>query len=59
MLKIIGWTVYIAFALLSLLVVIVATAGFWPTFAWLLLLLAAPRLVSLNHVGNSHACTWR
>lgn len=53
MLKIIGWAAYIVFSLLSLFTVI-ATAGFWPFFAWLLLLLSAPKYL-LDHVGNLYA----
>lgn len=41
---IVGWGLYTAFGLLSTFIVLIAASGFWPTFAWIALLVAAPRL---------------
>jgi hypothetical protein len=47
--KLIGCAAYLVFSLVSLFIV-AAAAGFWPFFAWLLLLLYAPHLL-LEKIG--------
>lgn len=43
-LKIVGWTAYVAFGLFSTFCVALG-AGFWPMFAWICLILVAPKLI--------------